>query len=97
MIAYSQESYQTCSREAYAGTYLCRNAQFGQPPVCQTAYYAGHSIYLLVEYYRLVVKQHIADYSTGRTGDTAHDDSHPERLTEGQTLLYTGDGEECQS
>ena len=74
-----------------------RQSEGEEHPVEQSACHTGHGIDLLVEDDRHVVQQHVADDAARHTGDAAHDDGHPEGMSEGDGLLDAGDGEECQS
>ena len=97
MVSHSQEPYHTGDDKAHHRAPLQRETVSRHPPVDHSPEDARDCIDLLMEDDRFVVEQHIADDPTGRTRDTSHDNRHPIRLSEEDTLLDTRDGEECQS
>ena len=97
MIPHCQEADETCHHKAHDGTHLHRHTQRCQCPVGDTTYHTRHRVDLLVENHGFIVQQHITDHATSTTSDTTHDDCHPERLSESQTLLDTGNREQRQT
>ena len=97
MIADGEEADETGDDETGDGAPLDGQTQLGQSPIDHTTQHTDHRIDLAVEDDGLVVEQHIADDTARRTRDAAHDDRHPEGLSEEEALLYAGDGEERQS
>ena len=97
MVAYGKETNDAGGDKTDDGRDAHGQSHFDAAPIDNTAQYTGHGIDFLVEDDRFVVEQHVADDTTRRTGNTAHDDSHPEGLAEGQALLYACNGEERQA
>lgn len=97
LIAHSQEAYDARYKETCRDSDFNRHAHFAQQPIGKTAEHARYGINLLAEYHRLVVEQHVAYHSSGRSRDAPHYYSHPKRLSASQTLLYSGNGEKGQT
>lgn len=87
-------------KDGYASQYLTgvgtASQQIAQP-IDRAPYYARHGIYLLAEYQRYLVDEHIAYHTSGRTRDAAHDDGYPVGIAQRDALAHTHDGEQSQS
>ena len=66
-------------------------------PIDESSGHTCDGIDLLMEDDGHVIEQYVTYHSTCHTRDTAHDDSHPEGMTECKCLLNTCYGEECQA
>ena len=97
MISHGEEADDAGDEETNNRTHLGRSADLYHQPIHHPTQYTGHRVDFLMEDDRLVIQQHVADDTTRRTRDAAHDDGHPERLSEREALLDTGDGEQCQA
>lgn len=97
MIAHSKEPDQANHQERGNNRNGNGASQRIQEPIEYSSCHTCHGVYFFLEYYRLVVKQYIADDPPCCSGDTPHEYRYPERMIEGERLLKTSNSEQCQS
>ena len=97
MISHGEEADDAGDEETDNRTHLGRGADLYHQPIHHPPQHTGHRIDLLMEDDWLIIQQYIADDTTCRTRNAAHDDGHPERLSEREAFLDTCNGEQCQA
>ena len=97
VVLHGQQTDDADREEGGGGRDIDAHAQIGQSPIAEAAQHTCHRINLLTEDDRLLVEQHITDYTAEGTRDAAHDDGHPERETAIEGFLDSGDIEQCQA
>lgn len=97
MIAYGEGADGACDNEADRGGKLNAVVDMDNKPIGKSTENARHGVNLLAEDDRLVVEQHVADYSSCGTCDATHDDCHSIGLTKHDAFLYARYGEEGEA